>query len=113
MVFLFARLRGDVKEHSRRFNLCTAKRTIPGYSSTRSQGGERLEQARRTTRSRKTKQRLTKLTYHRVRRIEDIPEVVLNTLPEQQARTGRIQSIIFVQPAQHLGRGVLYRLVER
>jgi len=50
---------------------------------------------------------------HRVGRVEHVAEVVFDSLAQEQARTCRIQSVIFLQPAEHFSRCVLQRLVER
>src|SRR5687767_1730222 len=59
------------------------------------------------------KQSFLHLANHRIRRVEDVPHVVAHALPEQDVRSDRIEAVIILEPADHLGRRVLHALIER
>lgn len=50
---------------------------------------------------------------HCVGRVEDVAEIVLDGLAHQQMGADGIQAILFLQPARHLGGGVLHTLIQR
>jgi hypothetical protein len=50
---------------------------------------------------------------YRIGRIEYVRHIVTYDLPEQMASADRIEAVIRPEPSEHLGRGVLQRLIER
>ncbi len=47
------------------------------------------------------------------RGVEDVADIVADDLPHQMAGSAGVQPVILGEPAQHLGGGVLQRLIER
>src|SRR5688572_16547495 len=50
---------------------------------------------------------------NRVSRVVDVANVVADSLPHQVGGGGQVIAVVRLQPGQHLGGGVLQRLVER
>ena len=49
----------------------------------------------------------------RVGRVEDITDVITDRLPHEVAGGNSVDPVVSFQPSQHLGRGMLQRLIER
>ena len=84
--------------------------TSGGASPTRPKSGLRFFRLRRSP---SLQPPLGDPAHHRIGGIEDVADVVAHDLAEEMARRHRRQAVVGGQPVQHLGRGMLQRLIER